>query len=389
VVGMSVSAGSGRFPATKPGVELALVWAFLGIRAFDLAQAAIALAAGSLRKSSDPSLDIGLAIAMAAESVLLGRWLLRRGSMLPFGWPIAADYGLALGVVAFAPAYISAAGRLDTWTMWAYPVTLSTSLLLAAGLARLTQVLACTGALAIIYAAVVALPLGGDVAARATAVVNALAFPGFATVAFLVARFVRNLASAADAARKRVAELEQERSRAVVHDLLTYLRLDRFAEADDRTRTMMIAQARAKHDQMRSYVDGSGGTRDLQEHVNAVLRLYPSLPVRRIYAVDSGVQLPDDALEQLGHALDTALANVEQHAPGASVTVCVQADGDHVAVTVHDDGPGFDRASQPPGFGIREILGRHLEEIGGRSEVHSVPGSGTRVRIIVPRGQQA
>jgi hypothetical protein len=88
---MSVSAGSGRFPATKPGVELALVWAFLGIRAFDLAQAAIALAAGSLRKSSDPSLDIGLAIAMAAESVLLGRWLLRRGSMLPFGWPIAAD----------------------------------------------------------------------------------------------------------------------------------------------------------------------------------------------------------------------------------------------------------------------------------------------------------
>jgi hypothetical protein len=45
-------------------------------------------------------------------------------------------------------------------------------------------------------------------------------------------------------------------------------------------------QAQAKHDQMRSYVDGSGGTRDLQEHVNAILRLYPSLAVRRIYAVD-------------------------------------------------------------------------------------------------------
>jgi hypothetical protein len=54
---MSVPAGRGRIPATKAGVELALVWAFVGIRAFDLAQAAVALAAGSLRKSSDPSLD--------------------------------------------------------------------------------------------------------------------------------------------------------------------------------------------------------------------------------------------------------------------------------------------------------------------------------------------
>lgn len=386
---MSVSAGSRRFPATRPGVELALVRAFLGIRAFDLAQAAVALAAGSLRKSSNPSLDIGLAIAMAAESVLLGRWLLRRGSMLPFSWPIAADLGMAIGVVASAPAYISAAGRLDTWTMWAYPVTLSTAVLLAASLPRLAPVLAGTGALSIIYAAVVALPLAGDVSARATAVVNALAFPGFATVAFLVARFVRNLASAADAARKRVAELEQEHSRAVVHDLLTYLRLDRFAEADDRTRAMMIAQAQAKHDQMRSYVDGSGGTRNVQERVNAVLRLHPSLPVRPIVAVDPGLQVPSDTLERLGHALDTALANVEQHAPGASVTVSVQADRDHVAVTVHDDGPGFDHASQPAGFGIREILGRHLEEVGGRGEVHSVHGGGTRVRIIVPRGQQA
>jgi signal transduction histidine kinase len=388
VVGMSVSAG-GRFPATRTGVELALVWAFLGIRAFDLGQAAIALAAGSLRKSSDPSLDIGLAIAMAAESVLLGRWLLKRGSMLPFSWPIAADFCMAVGVVASAPAYISAAGRLDTWTMWAYPVTLSTTLLLAAGLPRVAQVLSSTGALSIIYVAVVAVPLAGDVAARATAVVNALAFPGFATVAFLVARFMRNLASAADTARKLVAELGQERSRAVVHDLLTYLRLDRFAEADDRTQTMLIAQAQAKHDQMRSYVDGSGGTRDLQEHVNAILRLHPSLPVRGMAAVEPGVQLPDDVLEQLGHALDTALANVEQHAPGASVTVRVQAEGDHVAVMIDDDGPGFDQAFQQPGFGIREILGRHLEEVGGRGEVHSIPGSGTQVRIIVPRGQQA
>jgi len=147
-------------------------------------------------------------------------------------------------VVASSPAYVPAPGRLDTWTMWAYPVTLSTMLLLAAVLTRLSQVLAATGALAIIYTTVVALPLAGDVSSRATAIVNAFAFPGFGTVAFFISRLVRNLASTADTARSRVAELEQQHSRAVVHDLLTYLRLDRFAEADDWTRAMMIAQAR-------------------------------------------------------------------------------------------------------------------------------------------------
>ena len=83
-----------------------------------------------------------------------------------------------------------------------------------------------------------------------------------------------------------------------------------------------------------------------------------------------------------------ALANAEQHAPGASVTVTVQAEGEHVAVTVRDDGPGFDQASRLPGFGIREILGRHLAEVGGRGEIQSVPGGGTQVRIIVPTGQR-
>ncbi len=387
--GMDEQAGSSRFPATRPGVERALVWAFLGIRAFDLAQAAIALCAGSLRKSSDPVLDIGLVTAVAVESVMLGRWLVRRGSMLLAGWRIAVDFGLAICAVASAPAYIPVASRLDTWTMWSYPLALSTAVLVAAALMGPTRVLAASCAIAFCYLAVAAFPVAGDVAARATALVNALAFPGFAMVAFFVSRFVRNLASAADAARQRVAELERERSRAVVHDLLPYLRLDRFAEADDQARAVLIAQARAKHEQMRSYVGGIDRTRDLEEGVNAVLRLHPGLLVRRSTNVGSGVQLPEDTMEQLGRALDTALANVEQHAPGASVTLDVRSGTDDVVVTVRDDGPGFDQGSRPPGFGIREILGRHLEEVGGTGEVHSVPGGGTQVRIAVPKEHRA
>jgi len=368
-------------------VELALVWAFLGIRGIVLAQAAVAVAAGSLSRSSDPRLDAVLLGAVAAESLLLGQWLIRRRSMLPLRWPVAVDFALSVLVLALAPAYLPADGRIDSWTIWAYPVTLSTTLLVGAALARLPWVLAVSGALAASYAAVVAVPLSGNAALRMTAVVNALAFLGMAVVAFVISRYVRELADAADAARKRVAELEQDRSRALVHDLLVYLRLDKFAEADDQTRALMIAQAQAKHQQMRSYVDGTGGTRSLAELVDAVLALHPALTVHTQVEAAPDARLGDDALEQLERALDTALANVEQHAPGASVVVSVRPEPDHVAVTVRDDGPGFDPAGARQGFGISEILGRQLAGVGGTGVVESQPGAGTVVRITVPAEQ--
>jgi signal transduction histidine kinase len=62
---------------------------------------------------------------------------------------------------------------------------------------------------------------------------------------------------------------------------------------------------------------------------------------------------------------------------------------DHVAVTVHDDGPGFDQGLNPVGFGIGEILGRHLAEIGGKGEVQSVSGGGIHVLITIPSRQRA
>ena len=365
-------------------MELTVVRAFLGIRGIVLAQAAVAVAAGSVSRSSSPPLDATLLSTVAAESLLLGRWLIQRRSMLPLRWPVAADFVLSVLVLALAPAYLSAGDRIDSWTIWAYPVTLSTTLLVGAALDRLPRVLAVSGALASTYAVVVAVPLSGNPALRMTAVVNALSFLGLAVVAFVISRFMRELADAADAARKRVAELEQDRSRAMVHDLLVYLRLDRFAEADDQTRTMMITQAQAKHQQMRSYVDGTGGAQSLAEVVNAVLALHPNLTVRTEIETGPDIRLPDDATQQLERALDTALANVEQHAPGASVVMSVRPETDHVAVTVRDNGPGFDRATARQGFGISEVLGRQLAGVGGTGVVESRRGEGTVVRITVP-----
>jgi signal transduction histidine kinase len=386
-VGANGGPGVGGTAAARPGVELAVVWAFLGLRVFVLGQAAVAVAAGSLSRSDNPPLDAALLGAVAVESVLLGRWLARRRSMLPFRWPIAVDFGLSALALALAPAYIAPAARVDTWTIWAYPVALSTTLLVGAALGSLAQALAVSGALSVAYGAAVAVPLFGDPALRMTTVVNATTFPGFAAVAFFVSRLIRELASSADAARKRVAELEQDRSRALIHDLLVYLRLDRFAQADAETRAVMIAQAQAKHEQMRSYVDGTGGAPDLWARIDAVLRLHPAVAVCSQVEVGPDVQMSEEILDQLERALDTALANAEQHAPGANVVLSVRSGTDHLSATVRDDGPGFDTAGTRAGFGISEILGRQLAAVGGTGWVESSPGTGTAVKILVPVNQ--
>jgi signal transduction histidine kinase len=52
---------------------------------------------------------------------------------------------------------------------------------------------------------------------------------------------------------------------------------------------------------------------------------------------------------------------------------------------VDDDGQGFDPATVTgPGQGLRNLRER-AEGLGGRAEIHSAPGEGTRVRVTIPR----
>ena len=105
---------------------------------------------------------------------------------------------------------------------------------------------------------------------------------------------MRRLASAADEARARVAELEREQGKARIHELLSYLRLDRFAESDEEMRLVMIADAQAKYAEMRSYVYGTENLGDFNGHLRKALKLHPSLRVRTVVNVDSGAGLAED-----------------------------------------------------------------------------------------------
>lgn len=370
---------------TRAGVEMTIIWGFAGIRTFDLAQAVVATSSGSLRTSTAPGVDLTVLCLVLIESLTLCTWLARRRSVRPLQWPVAADFAASLLVLCSSLIYVAPEDRTNVWVMWSYPVTLSTTVLIGAALTRWQHALATSVLIAATYAGVVALPLTGTPAGQGTSIANALAYPGFAMVSYLFMSYMRRLADTADRAKVRVAELERDRSRAIVHDLLPYLRLDRFVDADLDERLAMVAQAGRAYGHMRSFVDGTQRPLRVRDRIQAVLDLRPRPSVRTVIDLEPSIEMPEEVLDHLHRALDTALSNAEQHAPGTVIDVTVHADDTKVIVTVRDNGPGFDMSTTPPGFGIAEILGRHLALVGGASRIESRPGHGTEIHITVPR----
>jgi two-component system, NarL family, sensor kinase len=82
------------------------------------------------------------------------------------------------------------------------------------------------------------------------------------------------------------------------------------------------------------------------------------------------------------------LANVVQHADARRVTVRLNADGGDVELVVADDGRGFppDRLAERLAQGHVGLASQRvrIEAAGGRMQVDSTPGGGTRVEIHLP-----
>ncbi len=101
--------------------------------------------------------------------------------------------------------------------------------------------------------------------------------------------------------------------------------------------------------------------------------------------VDQTVPLPLHVEESLYRIIQEALNNSLKHADAQSVTVHFQADDQEITVTVEDDGQGFDCAAirDRGGLGLLSMFER-AETIGGRLDVVSRPGGGTRITVHVP-----
>jgi len=99
-------------------------------------------------------------------------------------------------------------------------------------------------------------------------------------------------------------------------------------------------------------------------------------------------RLPPAAEIMLFRIAQEALVNVAKHAGATEVAIRLESDPGAVALTIADNGLGFDSAARP------KLASGHLgmvnmqeraESIGARLRVESAPGRGTRITVEVPR----
>ena len=95
-------------------------------------------------------------------------------------------------------------------------------------------------------------------------------------------------------------------------------------------------------------------------------------------------EAPLEVEQALFRVAQEALANVARHSGAESVEVDLIYDTDRLMLRIVDDGRGFDPTKDGgEGFGLRSMSER-LAKLGGRVDVESAPGEGTRVVCVCP-----
>lgn len=93
--------------------------------------------------------------------------------------------------------------------------------------------------------------------------------------------------------------------------------------------------------------------------------------------------LPGDLATTIFRIVQEALTNITRHAAATRASVTIEETEREIRLAVSDDGRGFDATVPKKTFGL---LGMHerITLLGGRLEIDSVPGQGTRISGTLP-----
>ncbi len=135
---------------------------------------------------------------------------------------------------------------------------------------------------------------------------------------------------------------------------------------------------------------GEGQDRPFLKMVEALVRRNQAMARDQEISLEVKEGFPSAPLGEIGNELlcviQEALTNARRHSGAKSVLVSVRMEGSDLVAEVSDDGLGF-RPSTASGVGLSSMRER-AAAIGGRLEIESTVGQGTRVRIRIPIPQK-
>jgi signal transduction histidine kinase len=196
-------------------------------------------------------------------------------------------------------------------------------------------------------------------------------------------RLVRGLASER---AERIRSQERAEVAAHLHDsVLQTLALMQKRVDDPRE---VAALARRQERELRAWLNGrrAGGEATVATSLEAVaaeVEEAHGVPVEVVAVGDAPL---DPRAEALVAAAREALVNAAKFAGDGPVALYAEVEPERIEVFVRDRGPGFDPAAVPADRrGVRESIVGRMERHGGRAVVHTAPGGGTEVELVLRR----
>ncbi|GAB6988386.1 sensor histidine kinase [Paenibacillus pini] len=104
------------------------------------------------------------------------------------------------------------------------------------------------------------------------------------------------------------------------------------------------------------------------------------------------VELQGEMSEAIEHQLfliiQEAVANIVKHASARLVSMSLREEAKQVVLSISDDGQGFDIVPHKQGSYGLSTMRERAEKLGGQVEVLSKQGSGTTIRVHIPKFDQ-
>jgi signal transduction histidine kinase len=195
-------------------------------------------------------------------------------------------------------------------------------------------------------------------------------------------RLVRGLAAER---AERVRSQERAEVGAHLHDSVLQTLALMQKRADDPRE--VAALARRQERELRAWLNGR---RPDEASLAAALEAAASeveddhgVPVEVVTVGDAPL---DERAAALVAAAREALVNAAKFAGPEPISMYAEVDGARAEVFVRDRGPSFDPAAVPADRrGVRESIVGRMERHGGRATLHTAPGHGTEVELVMER----
>jgi PAS domain S-box-containing protein len=138
-------------------------------------------------------------------------------------------------------------------------------------------------------------------------------------------------------------------------------------------------------------IDDMGLLATIDWHTRQFSEHYSHIRIVRQIDVDEP-EVPEPLKIVIYRVIQEALSNVAMHSKADTIFIRLKRTGHHLEAEVEDNGRGFDfqevseRVDRMSGYGLKSMRER-VEIIGGSFALHSLPGTGTCIRISFHVGE--